>query len=177
MTDLLYENCNNELFKNSVSLNDYLVNIQKEIDNNICMKIISNNIDLCDVNKILNNYIEIHDKKFIVYYIRCIFDISFDDNDINELETTFIHNKEIYKLLFQLIFFIDMMKSEGKNFNNITQMAIIIYGDKCYMTDKYSKYMRFSSIERRINQLSSKYPNILKNNILIRNKSHILFNI
>ena len=56
-------------------------------------------------------------------------------------------------------------------------MTIIIYGDKCYMTDKYSKYMRFSSIERRINQISGKYPCILKNNILIRNKSHIIFNI
>ena len=133
-------------------------------------------IDLCNVDKILNDYIEIHNNKYI-YFVKCSFDISFDDNDIHELETTFIHNKEIYKLNIQLLFFINTMKSEGKNFNNITRMTIIIYGDKCYMTDKYSKYKRFSSIQRRINQISGKYPCILKNNILIRNKSHIIFNI
>ena len=70
-----------------------------------------------------------------------------------------------------------MMKTKGKFFNKINQMTIFIYGDKCHMTDEYSKYMRFSSIERRINQISGKYPNILKNNFLIKNKSHIIFNI
>ena len=175
MTDLLCENCNNDSFKNSNNLNDYLNNIQKEIDNNICLKIVTN-IDLNDVNKILNNYIEIHDKKFIVYNIKCIFDILFDDNDIYELETSYIHNKEIYKLIFQLQYFIDMiLKTEGKNFKKINQMSIYILGDKCNMTDKYSKYMRFSSIERKINQLPNK--NQLSNNILIKSKSHIIFNI
>ena len=175
MTDLFCENCNNDLFKNSNNLNDYLNNIQKEIDNNICLKIVTN-IDLNDVNKILNNYIEIHDKKFIVYNIKCIFDISFDDNDIYELETSCIHNKEIYKLIFQLQYFIDMiLKTEGKNFKKINQMSIYILGDKCNMTDEFSKYMRYSSIERKINQLPNK--NQLSNNILIKNKSHIIFNI
>ena len=70
-----------------------------------------------------------------------------------------------------------MMKSEGKIFNKINQMIINIHSDKCNMTDNYSKYMRFNSIERRINMLFGRYPNILKNNILIRNKSHIIFNI
>ena len=177
MTDLLCLKCNNEIFKNSDNLCHYLDNIQKEIYNNIYKKTVNNKIDLCNVDKILNYYIEIHNNKYNIYFVKCSFDISFDDNDIHELETTSIHNKEIYKLNIQLLFFIDTMKSEGKNFNNITRMTIIIYGDKCYMTDKYSKYMRFSSIERRINQISGKYPNILKNNILIRNKSHIIFNI
>ena len=77
----------------------------------------------------------------------------------------------------QLLFFIDMMKSEGKIFNKINQMIINIHSDKCNMTDENSRYMRYSSIERTINKTSGKYPCILKNNILIRNKSHIIFNI
>ena len=177
MTDLLCVKCNNEIFKNSNNLCHYINNIQKEINNNIFKKIISNNIDLRDVDKILNDYIEIHNNKYNIYFVKCSFDISFDDNDINELETTFIHNKEIYKLNIQLIFFIDLMKTKGQNFNEINQTTIFIYGDKCNMTDECSKYMRFSSIERRINQISGKYPNILKNNFLIKNKSHQIFNI
>ena len=70
-----------------------------------------------------------------------------------------------------------MMKTEGNFFNRITQMTINIHSDKCNMTDDYSQYMRFSSIEKLINMISGKYPNILKNNILIKNKSHIIFNI
>ena len=79
----------------------------------------------------------------------------------------------------QFKYFIDFMKSEGKNFNKINQMTIYILGDNCNMTDEYSRYMRFSSIERKINQLSSKYQllNQVSNNILIKNKSHIVFNI
>ena len=179
MTDLLCENCNREIYENSDSLNDYLDNIQKEIDNNIFKKIISNNNDLCDVNKILNDYIIIHDKKFIVYYIRCIFNISFDDdNDNHDLYTTYEHKNEIYKIDNQLQYFIDVMKlSRDKIFNKINQITIIIVNDKCFMTDEYSRYMRKSSIERRINQISSRYPNILKNNILIRHKSQLIFNI
>ena len=177
MTDLLCIKCNNEIFKNSDNLCHYLDNIQNEIYNNIYKKIVNHKIDLCNVDKILNDYIEIHNNKYNIYFVKCSFDISFDDNDINELETTFIHNKEIYKLNIQLLFFIDMMKTEGKNFNKINQMTIFIYGDKCHMTDEYSRYMRYSSIERTINKISGKYPSILKNNFLIKNKSHIIFNI
>ena len=79
-------------------------------------KIVINNIDLCDVIRILNDYIEVHNKKFDIYFVKGLFDISFDDG-IYELETTFVHNKEIYKLNMQLLFFIDMMKSERKIFN------------------------------------------------------------
>ena len=176
MTDLLCIKCDHERFENIDKLNKYLATFKKENDNAIYKTIVINNIDLCDVIKILNDYIEVHNKKFNIYFVKCLFDISFDD-DIHELETTFVHKKEIYKLNIQVLFFIDMMKSKGKIFNNITQMTINIHSDKCNMTDEYSQYMRFSSIERRINTISSKYPSILKNNILIRNKSHIIFNI
>ena len=177
MTQLLCLKCDHDICENVDKLNNYLYTLKKENDNAIYKKIVINNIDLCNVIKILNDYIEIHNKKFNIYFVKCSFNISFDDDDIYELETTFVHNEEIYKLNLQLLFFINLMKSKGKIFNNITQMIINIHSDKCNMTDDYSQYMRFSSIERRINTISGKYPNILKNNNLIRNKSHIIFNI
>ena len=71
-----------------------------------------------------------------------------------------------------------MLKEENKMiFKKINQMTIFLFCDICNMTDLYSKYMRNNSIERKINQISNRYPIILKNNILIKNKSHILFNI
>ena len=72
-----------------------------------------------------------------------------------------------------------LQEENNKNFKKINQMTIIMINDICNMTDDYSKYMRFSSIERKINQLPGKYQllNQVSNNILIKNKSHIIFNI
>ena len=145
---------------------NYFTTLKREDDITIYKNIVIYNIDLCDVDKILNDYIEIHNKKFNFYFVKCLFDISFDD-DIFELETVLTHNKEIYKLNIQLLFFIDILKSEGKDFNKINQMTINIHSYKCIMTPEYSRYMRFNCIERRISIISAKYPNILKNNILI----------
>ena len=180
MTDLLCVECKRNKFEDSESLNQYLDNIQEKINNNTYKKIFSDNIDLNNFEEILNYYNKINNEKYIYYLVKVTFNISFDnDNDNHDLITTYEHNTEIYKLNMQFKYFIDFMKSEGKNFNKINQMTIYILGDNCNMTDEYSRYMRFSSIERKINQLSSKYQllNQVSNNILIKNKSHIIFNI
>ena len=177
MTDLLCTKCNNDILKNidSENIYNYLDIIKKEIDKDVIQKIIFD-VNLCDVEEILNDYIKICDNKYNFYFVNCTFDILFDD-DNHILYTTYEHNTEIYKLIIQLQFFIDIMKTKNKIFNKINQITINILRHNCNMTDEYSNYMRYSCIERRINQLSGKYPNILKNNFLIKNKSHIIFNI
>ena len=158
-------------------LYNYIVTFKN--DKNINKTIVIKNIDLDNIEEILNDHIEIHNKKFNIYFVRCIFNIRFDDV-IYELDTVYIHNKEIYKILIQLLFFIDMMKSDGKIFINIDKMTIDINSDLCNMTDIYSRYMRLNPIERRINIIFSKNPqslNEISNDILIKNKSHIIFNI
>ena len=62
------------------------------------------------------------------------------------------------------------MKSDGKIFINIDKITININNDLCNMTDIYSKYMRLNPIERRLNIIFGKNPQLLKqisNNILI----------
>ena len=148
-------------------------------DNKIYKKITVDNIDLINIEKIINDYLKFYNKKFDKYFVKCIFNIKFDD-DIYELDTTYVHYKEIYKIVIQLLFFIDVIKTEGKNFCNIDRMTININGDICNMTKEYSDYMRLNPIESRINIIFGKDPlslNKISNNILIRNKSHILFNI
>ena len=186
MSSFLCDNCDDdilEMIKNDDNIYNYLNIIQKRINNNVLKKIVTDNIYSCDdVNKILNNYIEIHNKKYNIFFVKCEFSILFDNDDNTYLlETTYEHYLEVYKIDIQLKFFIDMLKEENKNiFKKINQMTIIIINDICNMTNYYAKYMRFNSIERRINQISGKNPDLLNNisnNILIKNKSHIIFNI
>ena len=163
MTELLCLKCNQDIFD----------------DKNIYKKIIIHNIDLDNIDKILNNYINNHGKKFDIYFVKCLFNIDFD-NVIYELDTVYVYNKESYKIIIQLLFFIDMMKAEGRNFHNISQMTIIINSDICNMTNEDSRYMRLNPIERQKNIIFRKKPQLLNqisNNILIKNKSHIIFNI
>ena len=129
---------------------------------NIYKKIVVNNINLDNIDKILMNYVEEHNKKFDIYIIKCSFNIKIDD-DIYELDTVFVYNIDIYKIVIQLLFYIDMIESEGKNFINIDQMTVIIHSDICNMTEEYSKYMRKNPIERQINIIFGKNPNLLNN--------------
>ena len=179
MTELLCLKCNQDIFEDKNKLYNYLSNFQRENDKNIYKKIIIDNIDLDNIDKVLNNYIDNHIKKFDIYFVKCLFNISFG-NVIYELDTVFVYNTESYKIIIQLLFFIDMMKAEGRNFNNISQMTIIINSDICNMTSDYSRYMRLNPIERQINIIFSKNPrflNQISNNILIKNKSHLIYNI
>ena len=179
MTELLCVKCNHVFFEDKNKFYNYLSTFQKQNDKNIYKKIIIDNIDLDNIDKILNDYIKLHNKKFVIYFVKCLFNIRFDD-DIYELDTIYVHNNEIYKIVIQLLFFIDVMKSQGRIFINIDKMTIDINSDKCNMTEEYSKYMRKNPIELKINIIFGKNPNLLNNisnNILIRNKAHIIFNI
>ena len=175
MTELLCLKCNHDIFEDKNKLYKYLSTFHRENDK----KTIIDNIDLDNIDKILNDYIENHNKKFDIYFVKCLFNISFDDN-IYELDSVYVYNNESYKIIIQLLFFIDVMKSQGKIFNNISQMTIIINSDICNMTADYSRYMRLNPIERQINITfgkNSQLLNQISNNILIKNKSHIIFNI
>ena len=165
MTDILCEKCNSDIFeliKKEKNILKYFSIIQERINNNIYKKIVTDNIySYNDVYKILFNYINNHNKKYKIYFVKCEIDILFDDDNIHKLESTFEFNLEIYKIDIQLKFFIEMMKEENNMiFKKINQMTIIIINDICNMTDDYRYYKRNNSTERRINQISNRYPNI-----------------
>ena len=120
MTELLCLKCNQDIFEDKNKPYNYLATFQKEIDKNIYKKIVVYNIDLDNIDKILNNYINNHDKKFDIYFVKRLFNIDFDNN-IYELDTVYVYNKESYKIITQLLYFFDKIKAEGKDFNNISQ--------------------------------------------------------
>ena len=142
--------------------------------------IIINNVDIDNIDTILDDIIEIHNKKFDIYHVMCSFKIKFNINDIYELDTIYVNNKEIYKIFIQLLFFIDMMIADEKDFVNIDQMIVFINSDLCNMSNEYYKYKRLNPIEKQVNIIFSRKPDLLKqisSNILIKNKNQILFNI
>ena len=67
----LCDNCDDDILKmiKNDNIYYYIDIIQQRINNNILKKIITDNIySYDDVNKILNEYIEIHNKKYNIFF-------------------------------------------------------------------------------------------------------------
>ena len=64
MTDLLCRVCDCDIFENKTKLYKYLVTPHMDNDKNIYKRIIINDVNLDGIDEILNDYIEIHNKKF-----------------------------------------------------------------------------------------------------------------
>ena len=88
-----------------------------------------------------------------------------------------VYNKECYKILIQLLFFIDCMKFEGHDLCNINQMTINTINDLCNMTYEYYTHKSFNPLEVKLNTIIAKNPKLLDNNnikhLLIKKYSHI----
>ena len=70
MTDLLCRACDYEIFEDKSELDNYLLTGRKEIDRSIYKTYVIKNIHLDNVDKILNDYVGIHNKKFDLYFIK-----------------------------------------------------------------------------------------------------------
>ena len=93
MTDLFCRVCDHEIIQNETGIYNYLVTLHKKNDRNMYKSIIINDVNLDGIDKILNDYIEIHNKKFNLYFINCYFNITFD-NLTMDIETNFVYNKD-----------------------------------------------------------------------------------
>ena len=91
--DLLCEVCDRLIVENESEYNKYVATLRKENDKSIYKKYVINNVNLDDVDKILNDYVRIHNKKFDLYLIKCEFSILLDNFTTN-IETKYVHNIE-----------------------------------------------------------------------------------
>ena len=147
MTELLCSNCDYDILNDKIELNNYLLTQRKKNDKSIYKKYDIDNINLDEFDKILSDYVNMHNKKFDIYFIKCKFNIAFD-NITSDLESNIVLNKEFYKIKFELLFFIDYMGFEGYNFRNINHMSINIISDICNMTHDYYTYRSLNSLEK-----------------------------
>ena len=68
MTELLCRVCDHEIFEDETELNNYLASQRKPNDRSIYKNYVIKNINLDNVDKILNGYVSIHNKKFDLFF-------------------------------------------------------------------------------------------------------------
>ena len=130
------------------------------------------NIDINEVDDIFDKYINIHNQKFVFYYIDCQFEIKFKDNVFAKIEINQHFNTEYIDIKNYLLFYIDSCRYGNFVFDNIIKMEISMISCRCNMT--YKNYMNhpMSMLERRTNFIIARNPQLI--NCLIRNKNHPL---
>ena len=151
-----------------IANNNYLSDLVKNDNKFIYARYINNKVNNNNFDKIFNDYITNHNKKFDFYYINCGFQIEIDKRLLN-IEINFHHNTDYINLRCYLFFYI---KSHGiKNFI-IKQMIINTISCLCNITYKYYLLNPMSMLERRMNYIIAKNPKLI--NCLNRNKNHPL---
>ena len=153
---------------NETKYNNYINCLLNKDNKNLYMKYIINNVDINEFDKLFNNYIISHNKKFDLYYINCEFEIE-TNNDLINIEIIFHHNTDYINLRGYLFFYTH--SREIKNFN-VNQMIINTISCLSNMTYEYYLTNPMSIFERRINFMISKNPQLI--NALNRNKNHPL---
>ena len=123
------------------------------LKNNKCLytSYINENIDIDEVDDIFDKYNNIHNQKFVFYYIDCRFQIKFEDNIFAKIEINQHFNTD-YFIIKNYLFYID----------NIIKMEISMISCRCNMT--YKNYMNspMSMLERYINMVIAKNPTLKK---------------
>ena len=151
-----------------VGYNKYLSSLVKNDNKFIYMKYIINNVNINNFEKIFNDYITKHNKKFDFYYINCEFQIATDNRLIN-IEINFHHNTDYINIKSYLFFYTE---SHDIKLFNINHMNINTISCLCNMTHKYYLNNPVSMLENRINYIINKNPELI--NALDRNKNHPL---
>ena len=180
--DFFCEVCDRAIIEKESEYKNYIATLRKKNDESLYKKLTINNINLDEVDKMLNDYVTTHNKKFDCYSIYCEFKIEFDNNLRMKIKTDHIHIVASKKIKIYLLYYIDCSESRGYKFCNINQMTIKIIGDRCNM--KYDHYINLpmNMCARRINLNIAKIPELIKSlnrnkkHPLIRNYSHIPFN-
>ena len=138
-----------------------------------------NNVKINEFDKIFNYYITTNNKKFDFYFIDCGFEKLFENNYTANIEVNYHYNTDYINIKSYLLFYIDSCELAGYKFKNINHMIIKTISCKCNMSYKYYINHPMSMLERRINIIIAKNPQLInaldrtKNHPLIRKYSHI----
>ena len=102
--DYICQYCDRLLIENPDEYENYLTTSRKKIDKNLYIKYTINNNSFDELDKILEDYISTHNKKFVFYLISCepIFEI---DNFFTEnLKTDYYYNTDVINIKRDLIY-------------------------------------------------------------------------
>ena len=167
--------CDYEIFNDKNELNHYLTSFHKKYDRGLYYNYKIDNIDLNNINKIFDYYITIHDENFNMYFINCTVQINYNNNMIVNLELNNHYNTDY----IDISGYIKICDRAGYTINNINHMIINI--TSCICKNRYKHYIDkpMSMLERRINYIITKNPQLINqnhNHPLIRKYPNIKFN-
>ena len=137
-----------------------------------------------ELDRILNDHITTHNKKFNFYLISCQLVIEFDNNFTENIETKFFLKYSIINIKSSLLYitYIFITKIyKLSNVCNIKRTILKTINDRCRMTYEYYINNPMPLVERRINFIFAKNPKLInnfdrnKNHPIIRKNSHIPF--
>ena len=176
MTDFVCMKCDYEIFHDENELNYYLATFRKKYDRGLYYKYIINDVNLDNINKIFDNYINIHNNKFEKYFISCIIQIRFNNNTIVNLEINNCYNSGYINLENYLSIYLKSCEHREYIFNHMT-----INITSCICNIRYRHYINkpMSMLDRRINYIVTKNPLLINknhNHPLIRKYPNIKFN-
>ena len=135
-------------------------------------KYISNNVNLVEFDKILNDYISHHNRKFYFYFVKLAFEIKFNTNFIPRIDTNYCFNNDIGNLKVYLVHCIDYLKLRGYIFQEKNELVIDTLNDRFNTTYEHYINRSMDMCERKINMVIARNPQLI--NSLHRNKSHPL---
>ena len=112
MTDILCPNCDHEAFNDKDELNHYLATFQKKHDRGLYYHYtINDDVNLDNINKIFDYYINIHNEKYEKCFISCLIQIKFYNNTIANLENNNCYNSGYINLENYLSIYLKSCKS------------------------------------------------------------------
>ena len=123
-----------------------------------------------EFDKIVNDYVTTHNKKFDFYLISCDFVIEFDNNFTANMETKNFYNIDITNIKRYLLYKIYYFTSRGYKVCTVNQMTIKTISDRCNMTCEHYMNQPMQSVELGPMILVAKNPQLI--NSLDRNKNH-----
>ena len=177
MTDIFCQVCDYEILNDKDELNYYLASFHKRYDRSLYYKYTINNINLNNINKIFDYYITIHNEKFDIYFTNCIIQINFN-NIIANLEINNHYNTDYVNTENYLLGYLKCCERAGYKINNINHMIINITSCICKIRYKHYIDKPMSMLERRINYIITKNPQLINqnhNHPLIRKYPNIKF--
>ena len=147
--ELLCAVCDGSIIENESEYHEYLATLGKKNHKSLYNKYATNNVNLDEFMKILNDYISTHNKNFDFYFINCEIVTEFDNNFTANIQTNCFYNTDFVNTNSYLLYYIDCYESRGYKFYNINQMTINTISDRCNMTNEKFINRPVSMCERK----------------------------
>ena len=124
-------------------------------------------------------FISLQNEKFNFYFIKCIFQIQFNNNIIANIEINNHYSSDYINIENYLSLYLKSCENAGYKISNINHMIINITSCICNIRYKHYIDKPMSMLERRINYIIAKNPQLINkshNHPLIRKYPNIKFN-